>query len=379
MAATDIPGERGARVSLDGAVAVVTGATAGIGAATARMLHERGARVVVAARRADRLEELAAEIDGLAVPCDVGDWDAVQKLVARAVEWGGRIDVMVNNAGRGSFGRLHEADPADAAAMVRVNVMGVIHGIRAAGARMAKQGSGGIVNVSSIVGEFPDPGGGAYAATKAAVDLLSRTAYRELRDEGVHVVLVKPALTDTEFSSVARGQGRRMGGDPPRRWRAGSATRSSRARPMSDTAERPPGVYTSAVATVSAPDELYFTPDPEANRLIATDPNALLIGFALDQQVTVQKAFSGPLELKRRLGHLDPARIAATPPEDLAEAFRARPAIHRFPGADGRARAEAVRDDRRATTTATAAACGRRRPPAADLRSGSARCRASAT
>jgi NADP-dependent 3-hydroxy acid dehydrogenase YdfG len=215
MAATDIPGERGARVSLNGAVAVVTGATAGIGAATARMLHERGARVVVAARRADRLEELAAEIDGLAVPCDVGDWDEVQKLVARAVEWGGRIDVMVNNAGMGSFGRLHEADPAAAAAMVRVNVMGVIHGIRAAGPRMAKQGSGGIVNVSSIVGEFPDPGGGAYAATKAAVDLLSRTAYRELRDEGVHVVLVKPALTDTEFSSVARGTGRRMGGDPP--------------------------------------------------------------------------------------------------------------------------------------------------------------------
>jgi uncharacterized HhH-GPD family protein len=87
------------------------------------------------------------------------------------------------------------------------------------------------------------------------------------------------------------------------------------------------------MATTSAPAELHFTPDPEANRLIATDPNALLIGFALDQQVTVQKAFSGPLELKRRLGHLDPARIAATPPEDLAEAFRTRPAIHRFPGA----------------------------------------------
>jgi uncharacterized HhH-GPD family protein len=91
--------------------------------------------------------------------------------------------------------------------------------------------------------------------------------------------------------------------------------------------------YTSAMATTNAPTELYFTPDPEANRLIAIDPNALLIGFALDQQVTVQKAFSGPLELKRRLGHLDPARIAATPPEDLAEVFRTRPAIHRFPGA----------------------------------------------
>ncbi len=215
MAASEIPGERGARVSLNGAVAVVTGATAGIGAATARALHERGAKVVVAARRADRLEELAGEIGGLAVPCDVGDWDQVQHLVAKTVEWGGRIDVMVNNAGVGTFGRLHEADPAAAAAMVRVNIMGVIHGVRAAGERMAKQGSGGIVNVSSIVGEFPDPGGGAYAASKAAVDLLTRTAYRELRDEGVHVVLVKPALTDTEFSSVARGRGRRMGGDPP--------------------------------------------------------------------------------------------------------------------------------------------------------------------
>jgi uncharacterized HhH-GPD family protein len=94
-----------------------------------------------------------------------------------------------------------------------------------------------------------------------------------------------------------------------------------------------PGVYASPVATVRAPAELHFTPDPEANRLIATEPNALLIGFALDQQVTVQKAFSGPLELQRRLGHLDPGRIAATPPEDLAEVFRTRPAIHRFPGA----------------------------------------------
>jgi uncharacterized HhH-GPD family protein len=87
------------------------------------------------------------------------------------------------------------------------------------------------------------------------------------------------------------------------------------------------------VATVTAPAELHFTPDPEANRLIAADPNALLIGFALDQQVTVQKAFSGPLEIKRRLGHLDPARIAATPPAELDEVFRTRPAIHRFPGA----------------------------------------------
>ena len=77
------------------------------------------------------------------------------------------------------------------------------------------------------------------------------------------------------------------------------------------------------MATTSAPEELYFTPDQEANRLIATDPNALLIGFALDQQVTVQKAFSGPLELKRRLGTSIPPRIAATPPERAVEASSA--------------------------------------------------------
>ena len=85
--------------------------------------------------------------------------------------------------------------------------------------------------------------------------------------------------------------------------------------------------------TATAPERLPFTADDEANRLIASDPAALLIGFVLDQQVTVQKAFAGPLELRRRLGHLDVARIAATDPAELAQAFRERPALHRFPGA----------------------------------------------
>jgi uncharacterized HhH-GPD family protein len=80
-------------------------------------------------------------------------------------------------------------------------------------------------------------------------------------------------------------------------------------------------------------DRLYFTADDEANALLARDPVALLIGFALDQQVTVQKAFSGPLELERRLGTLDPGRIAATDPAELDRVFREKPAIHRFPGA----------------------------------------------
>jgi uncharacterized HhH-GPD family protein len=82
-----------------------------------------------------------------------------------------------------------------------------------------------------------------------------------------------------------------------------------------------------------AETELHWTPDPEANRLIASDGNALLIGFALDQQVPVPKAFSGPIELQKRLGHLDPGRIAVTDPDELVEVFVRRPAIHRFPAA----------------------------------------------
>jgi uncharacterized HhH-GPD family protein len=85
------------------------------------------------------------------------------------------------------------------------------------------------------------------------------------------------------------------------------------------------------MATTQTPERLPFTGDPEADALLARDPLALLIGFTLDQQVTVQKAFSGPLELRRRLGHLDPARIASANPEELAEVFQRRPALHRFP------------------------------------------------
>ena len=83
---------------------------------------------------------------------------------------------------------------------------------------------------------------------------------------------------------------------------------------------------------VAAPDRLHFTDSNEANELLAREPLALLIGFALDQQVTVQKAFSGPLEIRRRLGHLDARRLASTSPAELDRVFRERPAIHRFPG-----------------------------------------------
>jgi len=87
------------------------------------------------------------------------------------------------------------------------------------------------------------------------------------------------------------------------------------------------------MSTTTPPASLPFTGDPEADTLLAVDPLALLIGFVLDQQVTVQKAFAGPLELQRRVGTLDPAAVAALDPEVLQAAFRERPALHRFPGA----------------------------------------------
>jgi uncharacterized HhH-GPD family protein len=102
------------------------------------------------------------------------------------------------------------------------------------------------------------------------------------------------------------------------------------------------------MVTPTKVESLPFTGDPEADALLARNPLALLIGFTLDQQVTVQKAFSGPYELQRRIGHLDPTRIAAMDPEELADVFRRRPALHRFPGSmAGRVQAicRAIADD----------------------------------
>jgi uncharacterized HhH-GPD family protein len=100
---------------------------------------------------------------------------------------------------------------------------------------------------------------------------------------------------------------------------------------LRDFALGPSSGYSSPM-TANRPDQLPFTGDPEADALLATDPMALLLGFVLDQQVSVQKAFSGPLELKRRIGTLEPAVIAGMDPGDIEAAFRKRPALHRFPG-----------------------------------------------
>ena len=208
-------------MDIDGAVCIVTGASSGIGASTARLLAGRGARVVLAARRAERLEALAAELPGsLAVVTDVTVPDQVQRLVHRTVETYGRVDVLVNNAGQGLHVPLEELDPDDLRAVFELNVIGPLMGMQAVLPIMRAGSGGAIVNVSSATSLRVFPGLGGYAATKAALNMLSQTAQREFAAAGVAVSVVYPRVTATEFHQRLRAGtlidgARGMTPDPP--------------------------------------------------------------------------------------------------------------------------------------------------------------------
>ena len=180
---------------------IVTGASSGIGAATARLLYEAGAHPVLAARRADRLEALSTELGGaLAVPADVTDPVAVDRLVERTLERHGRIDGLVNNAGVSLHQPLDQLDLAEFRRVLDLNVVSVVAVTQAVLPAMRAQGLGRIVNVSSGTTRMARPGIGAYAATKAAVNMLTQVARQELAADGITVSLVVPSITATEFA-----------------------------------------------------------------------------------------------------------------------------------------------------------------------------------
>jgi short-subunit dehydrogenase len=189
-------------------VAVITGASSGIGRATALALAREGVRVVVGARRMDRLEEAVEAIQraggqARALQTDVTKPNEVSRLVGEAVTAFGRLDILVNNAGLGYFGRLESMPPEEARYLFEVNVMGTLYGIQAAVPIMRSQRSGHIITVASVSGKRATPGSGMYAATKFAQVALSESLRLELVDAGIDVSIICPVSTTTEFFEIA--------------------------------------------------------------------------------------------------------------------------------------------------------------------------------
>ncbi len=179
-----------------GKTVLITGASRGIGAATARVLAEMGANLVLAARSGDALAAVAQDTGGRAMQCDVSDYDQVRALVEAA----GPIDALINNAGViDPIARLSDSDPVAWGRVVDVNVKGVYHALRATLPGMIARGSGTVINISSGAATSALEGWSHYCATKAAVLSLTRVADKEVRNSGVRVIGLSPGTVATDM------------------------------------------------------------------------------------------------------------------------------------------------------------------------------------
>jgi len=188
-----------------GKIVVITGASSGLGEATARHLSARGATMVLGARRIDRIEALAVEIakaggNAIAVATDVTDATQVQRLVDAAVARFGRVDVMLNNAGLMPHSPLERRKIVDWDRMIDVNIKGVLYGIAAALPHMQRQNSGHFINVSSVAGHKVRPAGAVYSATKTAVRVISEGLRQEVKPWNIRTTIISPGAVATELT-----------------------------------------------------------------------------------------------------------------------------------------------------------------------------------
>jgi NADP-dependent 3-hydroxy acid dehydrogenase YdfG len=190
--------------NIEGKVVVITGASSGLGEATARLLSAQGATVILGARRVDRIESLAADLTGragraLAIGTDVTVFDQVKRLVDTAVQTYGRIDVMLNNAGLMPHSPLERLKIDDWNETIDVNMKGVLYGIGAALPHMKQQKAGHIINVSSVAGHKVGPGSAVYAATKHAVRVISEGLRQEVKPYNIRTTVISPGAVATEL------------------------------------------------------------------------------------------------------------------------------------------------------------------------------------
>jgi len=196
---------------LNGRVAAITGASSGIGEATALSLAEAGCAVSLGARRKDRIDELAKRItDGggkaAAIEVDVADEAQARSFVEQTREQLGGLDILVNNAGVMLLGPFEQSKAEDWRTMVEVNLLGLLYCTHAAVPAMREQGGGTIVNVSSVAGRFARAGSGVYNLTKFGVGAFSEALRQEVVDAKIRVVIVEPGFVDTELQGHNEGE-----------------------------------------------------------------------------------------------------------------------------------------------------------------------------
>ncbi|MFY1632573.1 oxidoreductase [Solwaraspora sp. WMMB335] len=225
-------------------VAIVTGASSGIGEATARKLRAMGYQVYAVARRLDRITPLA-DIGVRPVRVDVTDDAALVGLVEQVLAESGRVDVLVNNAGYGSYGAVEEVPLDEARRQFDVNVFGLARLAQLVLPQMRRQGSGRIINISSVGGKIYEPLGGWYHATKFAVEGLSDSMRMELAPLGIDVIVIQPGAIATEWPAIAGQHLLATSGHGPY---ADQAARSAAILTVAEAPASPPSVVADAVA-----------------------------------------------------------------------------------------------------------------------------------